>query len=553
MRYVESNMPLSRREFLLRVGQAGGYGAAFLTMQGLGLAPARAERVPAIAGDARSGKGKRVAVLGGGIAGLVAAYELRALGFTPVVLEARGRPGGRNWTVRGGDAIDLIDGAGQTCQFSPGLYQNAGPARLPSVHTTMLGYCRKLGVPMEVEVNSSRGSMLQNDVANAGAPVTQRKAVNDTRGHVSELLMKSLKQGELDADLTPADREQMLDFLRFYGPLDNAGVYKGSDRAGYSKLPGAGDDAGVLADPLDMHTLLNGHFWNGMMFTEAFDQQATMFQPVGGMDRIAFAFARELGPIVHFNAPVTEIRRTGSSVRIGYTEAGKPRQLQAEFCICALPLTMLRLIPNDFAPAYQRIITEAEYAGAYKFCWESRRFWEQDENIYGGLEFVAQGPSPVWLPSAGFFSDRGVLVSGYTFSADASFDKLDFAGRAALSRASVEKLHPGKGHELEKPLHVPWAKVRWNEGSWIQNYGKQPDTGKAEKSPGVGTVPGGPGRQDRAQQAVNNPQYETLITPDGPFFFAGDHCCHIVAWQEGAALSAKRAVGLIVERVQAAG
>ena len=58
------------------------------------------------------------------------------------------------------------------------------------MHTTILGYCRELKVPLEVEINTSRSTILQNDAANGGAPMVQRKAVNDTRGHVIELLAK---------------------------------------------------------------------------------------------------------------------------------------------------------------------------------------------------------------------------------------------------------------------------------------------------------------------------------------------------------------------------
>src|ERR1700733_13775640 len=145
---------ISRREFLVRVGNAGGFGAAYLTMQGLGLTAARAEPRPVL--DATSGlgpgmgpgagNGARVAILGAGIAGLVAAYEMNPLGYACTVLEARTRPGGRNWTVRGGDTVLLTDGTSQTCNWSEGQYQNFGPGRIPSAHSTMLGYCRKLGV-----------------------------------------------------------------------------------------------------------------------------------------------------------------------------------------------------------------------------------------------------------------------------------------------------------------------------------------------------------------------------------------------------------------------
>ncbi len=347
-------MGLTRRDFLLKTGQAGGFGAACIAMQGLGLMEAHASEPPTIAAEPGSGKGTKVVVLGGGIAGLVSAYELRKLGYTCTLLEARERPGGRNWTVRGGDKVAFLYGSTQSCTWDPGHYQNFGPARLPSIHSTLLGYCRKLGVELQVEVNSSRSALLQNDRANGGRPAVMRQVVNDTRGHVSKLLSKCLHQGALDVDLSKDDRDRMLSFLRTYGPLDSADKYKGSDRAGYKKTAGAGDETGVLSDPIDMHTLLDADFWQGMLFDEQFDMQTTMFQPVGGMDRIPYAFAKLLSDCILYSAPVSEIRRTTSGVNIIYKQAGVPKNLEADFCICALPLTTVRAIPNDFSAPYKK-------------------------------------------------------------------------------------------------------------------------------------------------------------------------------------------------------
>ena len=532
-------MSVTRRDFLLRVGQAGGYSATFLAMRGLGLIESsRAVAAPLAAPG--SGKGVRVVVLGGGIAGLVAAYELRALGYDCTVLEARGRPGGRNWTVRNGDTVEFTDGTKQRCTWDDGHYQNFGPARLPSIHPHILGYCRKLGVELQVEVNMSRSEFLQNDNANGGKPIVMRQAVNDTRGHVSELLAKCVQQGALDQELTPDDRDRMLSFLRIYGPLDDAGKYVGSDRAGYLKTPGVEDD-GVLSQPLDMHTLLSEDFWQGVMFDEAFDMQATMFQPVGGMDRIPYAFAKSLGDIVRYNSPVTEIRKTSSGVRIGYMNNGSPASLDAEFCICALPLVMMRKIQNDLSAPYKKVIDECSYSAAFKIAWESRRFWEQDYNIYGGLEFCSVGLSPIWLPSAGMFSERGVLVSGYGFDTFPDFAALSFDEKLAASRKSIERLHPGHGKELEKPVYVNWGLVPYNQGAWINNYTTPPP-----QPPGTATA------RRRRRPPVADPGYQTLLQPDGPIYFAGDHVSHIVAWQEGAAISGLHAVNLISERVKSA-
>lgn len=561
-------MGISRRDFLMRVGQAGGYSAAFTTMQAMGLMPATAAMAePAgtpIVAAAGSGKGVKVVVLGGGIAGLVAAYEMRELGYDVTLLEARDRPGGRNWTVRGGDQVTFADGTAQTCAWEKGNYQNFGPARLPSIHPHILGCCRKLGVELQVEVNMTNSAHLQNDNANGGKPVVMRRAVNDTRGHVSELLMKCMNAGSLDAELSREDRERMLDFLRFYGPLDKAGKYTGSDRAGYAKPAGAGDETGVLNEPIDMHTLLDENFWGGILFDQQFDMQATMFQPVGGMDRIPYAFAKALGEVVKYGSPVTEIRKTARGVRVGYTERGAAKTIEADYCLCAMPLTILKKIPGDFSAPYKKVIDECTYASAYKVAWESRRFWEQDYNIYGGLEFVNVGCSPIWFPSANLFAERGVVVSGYTDETNSAFGKMTLAEKFDESRKSIERLHPGHGKELEKPVYVGWGRVPHNEGSWIRSYGptemrqtgnvattqpsaggQQPPGMKQDKQTGAAQAPA-------AARTHTNVGYETLTEPDGPIIFIGDHVSHIVAWQEGAALSALRGVQQVSDRVKAA-
>jgi monoamine oxidase len=541
-------MAITRRDFLTRVGQAGGYSAAFLTMQGMGLIEASAAPRNSIEAPTNSGKGTKVVILGGGIAGLVAAYELRALGYDCTLLEARDRPGGRNWTVRGGDKVAFLDGTTQSCAWEQGHYQNFGPARLPSIHKTILGYCRKLGVELQVEVNMSRSAYLQNDNANGGKPAVMRQVVNDTRGHVSELLAKSIHQGALDQNLSQEDRDRMLAFLRTYGSLDEAGKYNGCDRAGYTKTAGAGDDTGVLSQPIDMHTLLDESFWQGMLFDEAFDMQATMFQPVGGMDRIPYAFAKSLGDIVRYGSPVTEIRKTSKGATVCYKQKGATKTIDADYCICAMPLTILRSTQNDLSAPYKKVIDECTYSSAYKIAWESRRFWEQDYNIYGGLEFVTVGCSPIWFPSAGMFSERGVLVSGYTDESNSPFGKLTMEEKLAESRKSIERLHPGHGKELEKPMYVSWGKIDYNQGSWIRSYGPG-----QQRSPGIRlTAQTGQAQSAGAARTLSNPGYETLIQPDGPIIFAGDHVSHIVAWQEGAALSALRAVQQIADRVKAA-
>lgn len=513
----------TRRDFLTRVGQAGGFSAAFASMHALGLTPIAAASVLDL--PAGSGKGVKIAILGGGIAGLVSAYEMGKAGFQCTVLEARERPGGRNWTIRNGTTLEFNDGTKQIASWGPDSYFNAGPARLPSIHKTILGYCKELGVPLEVEVNTSRSTLLVSDNAFGGKPVEQRRVVNDTRGHVAELLAKCVNQHALDQQMSAEDREKMLAFLRIYGDLKGNYEYQGSSRAGVARLPGAGPVTEELRPPLDMHALLDADFWRGVMFEETLDMQATMFQPVGGMDRIPHAFAKKLGHTVQYGSQVKEIRKTASGARIVYSQSGAEKVLEADYCICALPITILKSIPNDFSPRIKQAIEQTQYGDAYKVAWESKRFWETESEIYGGISWLRSGPiNLVWYPSAKMFSETGVVISGYATEHGSDFGKLpDIEAKIAASREAVEKLHPGFGQQLTNPMYMYWAKVPFNLGSWV----------------------GG----GRGANYYDGP-YKEFIQPDDRYYFAGDHCAHIGAWQEGAALSAHATIKMISNRVK---
>ena len=139
------------------------------------------------------------------------------------------------------------------------------------------------------------------------------------------------------------------------------------------------------------------------------------------------------------------------------------------------------------------------------------------------------------------FSERGVLVSGYGFDTPPEFGALSFQQKLAESRKSVERLHPGHSRELTKPMYVNWGFAPYNEGAWVSSYGPMQDE-LANDEP---AQPGGAAR-------ANVAGYQALLEPDGAIYFAGDHVSHIVGWQEGAALSALRAVREISERVTSA-
>jgi monoamine oxidase len=270
-----------------------------------------------------------------------------------------------------------------------------------------------------------------------------------------------------------------------------------------------------------------------MLFEEVLDMQATMFQPVGGMDRIPYAFARSLGEMVRYNSPISEIKKTSDGVRIMYRKgnSGPIESIEATYCICTLPLTILKTIPNDFAPRVKAAINGVTYDSAYKVAWESRRFWEQDgDDIYGGISFLTTGLiNVIWYPSANLMSKRGVLVSGYSMENWDDFGKLPtYEAKLTASKDAVEKLHPGKSVELQNPLYMSWGRIPYNLGSWVSR---------------------GPGYPPTSEASYYDGPYRELIVPDDRIYFAGDHCSHLIGWQEGAALAAQRAISMIVKRV----
>jgi len=515
----------TRRQFLEAVGKVGGYGATYALMQSLGMLPAYASTKP-LDLPKGSGSGVRVVVLGAGMAGLAATDELLKAGYEVILLEARDRVGGHNWTVRNGDRVEWTDGSVQTCRYDAGEYFNTGPARIPSHHQAVLDYCRDLGVEMEVEVNASRSAFLRNANALDGKPIRFRRAVNDTRGAVSELLAKAINGGALDQEMTRLDKERMLAFLRQYGDLSEDLFYKGSKRSGYKVAPGPAETKTVREDRLDMAALLDLDMWNTLIFEDMIDDQATMLQPVGGMDAIPKAIARKFpAGVIRLMSEVTEIRRTGGPgdrrARIVYKDrrTGKNQEVLADYCICTIPLPVLARIPSDFSPEIRDRIGDVFYGNAVKIGFESPRFWERDFQIYGGLSFTKDPGATIWHPSGGFNRPKGITVY-YIYMGGERVTSMPMAEQHRFAQAEIDAIFPGHGKSLSKPIVINWGKIPYNEGN-------------------------------KANFVGDDPLYHAMNKADGPFYFAADWLTHS-GWQEGAIQSGRYVVSSIHARQIAA-
>jgi monoamine oxidase len=522
-------MALTRRALLEEIGKAGGLGAAYLAMEALGLAfptPVGAENfaVPRVAGA------PSVVILGAGIAGLISAYELQRAGYRVTVLEARNRVGGRSWTIRGGDRIVQTGRPDQLTTFDPGLYFNAGAARIPSTHRLILSYARRFGVQLEPFINVNRNAGWDF----GGKVQPQRRMVEDMRGQLAELLAKAIDRKALDGLVAKEELDAVRQFLGPYANVGADGVYRPTGRSGYSVEGGGYAQAPVPLPPLGFKELApSPAVVLPYVFEHIWDMQATMLQPVGGMDRIAHAIYAQVKPAVRLKIEVSAIRRSGKRVRI---EHGPGKQMvEADYCICTLPLPVLARIPSDFSTAKKAAIAGAPpYLHSVKLAFEAPRFWETDDNIFGGLAWTDRQNENVMYPSAGIGSAKGVIIGAYCAgwtrqeNPDA-FAALPHEERIRISRDSIEALHPGRSRLLGKGVTVAWGLTPYSEG--------------------VGALWGDP---DFGGNTNRGPVYAELIKPEGPIIFAGEHVSYQPTWQEGAATSAHEALKLVAAMAKAA-
>jgi len=521
---------MSKRDLLGLVGASAGASAMYMMMNSLGQARASTFKGPVkLDGDA---KGKSVLILGAGLAGLVAALELTRAGYKVQVLEYQDRLGGRSWSLRGGDSFTELGGASQSCGFASGNYINPGPWRIPYHHHGVIHYCHELGVGLEPFTQLNFNAYVHSTKAFGGKPQRYRHIQADLYGHVGELLAKAVNKNALDDMVTKEDREILLQALRGLGALDKNYRYvageASSDRRGWTKQPGGGLSAEPIpSDPMSLSTVLQSGLWRAIASNLSFDHQYAIFQPVGGMDMIPKAFEREVGNLVRRGSRVTAIRQDAKGVTADYLDVktGQKLQAKADFCLCTIPLSILAQIEMNVGADMANAIKAVPYRPSVKVGLEfKRRFWEQDEQIYGGITSTDLPIAQISYPSTSYGSQGpGVLLAAYSGGAFAyEYTTLTPEERVARTVEWGAQIHPQYKEEFMNGVAVGWHRVPWTQGCF--------------------------GMWSEESRATH---YKNLCAIDGRIALAGEHASYIGGWQEGAVTSSLDAIGRLHQRALA--
>jgi monoamine oxidase len=518
----------TRRQLLSTIGMLGGSALMYNMMTTLGYAAESQFKGPPNLSGAR--KGASVIVLGAGLAGMLAAYELTKAGYKVTVLEYQDRAGGRNWSLYGGDTITEMGGATQKVGFAEGNFLNPGPWRIPHHHRTLLHYCKAFNVELQPFIQFNHNAYVHNTDAFGGKPQRFKALAADFEGNVAELLGKAIDQKGLDASVTAEEAARLKEALREWGMLDKDMKYAknllSSEHRGFDRPPGGGvNGAPSPSEVFALKDVLDSKIWRNMAFFMNEEFQTTMFQPVGGMGMIGKAFAKEVQPLITYNAKVSKIDQGKKGVAVTYTDTGtgKVTEAKADWCVCTIPLTVLSQIENNLSEKMNAAIAAVPYSNSVKIGLEmKRRFWEEDAAIYGGHSFTNQEISLISYPNNNFFKDGPAVLLGAFASGMGGYHLAGMTPEerieAALAQGSV--FHP----ESYRKEFSNGASVAWNRVPWIL------------------------GCCARWTEETRAAHYQDLVALDGRVVLAGEHASYVGCWMEGALLSSLDAITRLHKR-----
>nr|AYA81829.1 L-amino acid oxidase [Streptomyces sp. IMB 3-202] len=456
---------------------------------------------------------KKVTVIGAGIAGLVAAYELERLGHHVEVVEASGGIGGRIHTHR-------FPGAGPN-----GPYAELGAMRIPAGHRLTMHYIAELGLQNQVRefrtlfsddaayLPSADGYLRVRDAH--GALVREFAAALPDRGYRDNTLLFG---AWLDASIRAIAPRRFYDGLHDEIGVELLNLVDHIDLAPYR--------CGASGNRMDLHRFFADHpqvrsFCPPRLerfLDDVLDETSSSIVRLrGGMDALPRRLASRVRGTITTGREVVGIDVRDDAVLLSIRQGARTYTRSCDYVVCTIPFTVLRRMRlTGFDQEKLDIVHQTKYWAATKIALLCREpFWEKD-GISGGASFTGGHVRQTYYPPAeGDPALGAVLLASYTIGPDAdALGRLGEAERNALVLAELSEMHP----ELRRPGMVrDVAGLAWGERPW---------------SWGAATVRWG------QEAALREAERREAARPQKGLFFAGEHCSSKPAWIEGAIESA---------------
>jgi monoamine oxidase len=402
----------------------------------------------------RRGPARRVIVVGAGLAGLCAAYQLERAGHDVLVLEAQRRPGGRVETLR---------------DFAEDLCGETGATRIPEHHHFTLKYVKTFGLEMDpflppgASIYHLRGQRLV--VRPGDKPEWPLRLPPEERalglagmtekaygGLVSKIGDASSASWSPPEELQKYDRLTFTELLRQQGLSEDAIHLRRAASGGWDDtVAGEGDSA------------------LRRLRTLALESPGAYYKIRGGNDRLPRAFALRLADKIRYGCPVVRIERGGdTAVRVVWSERGGLQSSSADRVVVAVPFTLLRrieIIP-PFSAEKTRAIAELSYGSSTKVFLQTRtRFWAE-QGLSGFAYTDLHDYMQVWELGHTQPGPRGLLVAYTKFSGARELDRLDEERRVATAADAVSKVHPELPRQIEDGRSKSWDQDPWARGAF---------------------------------------------------------------------------------------